>query len=484
MDFSFSRRRLFFLLCGLLAVGNLLVMNDVATLWDGAEARFVWMSLFESPRAYFPFRVVAAVSGGGVHEMLLRLPGVLLLVTAAAGVYGLVHPVLGRAATGWWLLVLATSLLIPQLAKVASGDIWSFAFQWLALAALLRYLKQPKFHWRLLSYALLLAVVWIDPLSGAVFFVLFPAWLSWKHPQGRHLWGLQPWLAVLFSGLLLGASTWLNWMRTGFFLDWAPGRYFLFNLLAILPFLGFAAAGVVDAIAKLRRGEELSLIVIAWMAAALLAQSLLLQAALTFLIARQLRGYFDANYPYRSLVKGGAILQLLFVFFLAMGAMLYGFGEFGGVGFRSAMAVGAIYWMAGFIAVIGLFGMQRRFVWGGTLFGGLLTVMLFWVQLYPLVESRRNVPQRLADATAGQPCRLVDPAAGPSNEQVYLQAACRSLEVLPASADAALLPGGALIAPAELPTRLEGVGDSLRIVGWNDIGRPVQWWVLRAEKPE
>ncbi len=470
-----SGRSLFFTLAGAVLLFNLLLMNDVATLWDGAEARFVWQSLFEPAPGYFPHGVTALVSGGALREFWLRLPGLLLLLGGGGAVFGMLAPVLGRPATGWWLLVLGASLLIPQLAKVASADVWSFAFQWTALAALIRFLKQPGWPWRVSFYLLLLGAMWVDPLSSAFFFILFSGWLYWKHPQGKRLGSLQPWLAVVFSGLLVWGSAWLNWQRTGFYIDWAPGRYLLLNLLAVLPFLGFAAAGVFDAIAKRRRGEELALILTVWLVAALLAQSLLLQAGLAFLVAKQLQLYFEPNYPYRSWVRAGAVIHLLLVFFLAMGLMLYGFDQFGGVGFRAAMAFGVVYWMTGLVGVIGLFGMNRRFAWGGTILSGLLAATLFWVQLYPLIESRRDVPQRLAAAAAGADCHLVEPAAGPSNERLYLRAACAELEVTAAEQAGAgvwIVPAGSL--PAETVAQ-----DTSVIKGWNDLGREVGWRVVR-----
>jgi len=475
-----SKRGVFFTLSAAVLLANLLVMNDVATLWDGAEARFVWQSLFEPGAAYFPHGATALFSGGTVRAFWLRLPGVLLGLLAAAGVYAILHPVLGRRATRWWLLTLGASLLIPQLAKVAAGDIWSFVFQWAAAAALVRFLKQPLLQWRILFYLLLLPAIWADPVSSTLFFTLFPALLNWRHPQGRRLRSLQPWLAAILAALLLwSAGAWMNWQRAGFYFTWAPGRYLLFNFLAFLPFLGFAIAGIADAVGKMRRGEELSLLFICWVVSALLVQSLLLQAGLAFLVGKQLHLYFQANYPYRSWVRAGAVIHLILVFFLIMGLMLYGFGQFGGLGFRAAMGFGAVYWMAGFIAVIGLFGMNRRFVWGGTVFGTLAAVLLFWLQLYPLIESRRDVPKRLAAAAAGAECRLAASSGTPGNEALYLRAACEQLLVVPVDELPEDTGESVWILPVDTMSAGAALEEAEVIKGWDDKGREVSWWVVR-----
>ncbi|MEO0341166.1 MAG: hypothetical protein AAF242_18370, partial [Bacteroidota bacterium] len=71
--------------------------------------------------------------------------------------------------------------------------------------------------------------------------------------------------------------------------------------------------------------------------------------------------------------------------------MLGGFFVFRGAGFRSGLAFSSVYWMLSFVLVIGLYGLNRRFIYTGGLLIGLLTTTLFCLQVYPLLENQRIV---------------------------------------------------------------------------------------------
>lgn len=382
--------RVFCGLVGAICVINMLVMNDVASLWGGAEAALANSNGAEA-QSYLPAIIQKmiwnAVDG---NLFIYRMPGVVWLLGAAVGFYFIARPLLGERTAALTLLVAGASLGIPQLAKIATPDAWILALHALAYVLMLRFLKQPRTAWRIAFYAVVLPAGLVHSYATLILFCVAPAVLYFRHPQGKRLWALQPWTAAIVAfgiAWLTGAAQWNPpWFFAGFF----QSPYWLVALLGFLPFTGFVLSGLRDYVPKLRKGDETALIVLVWIGAGLLAGSPVAGVALALLIARQMDAYFHPNYPYATVVQTGAVLHLILVFFGAMGLMLGGLYYFEGVGFRAGLAVGAAYWSMSFLGVIGLYGKQRRLVIGGPILAGALAVLLFWLQAFPILESRRQ----------------------------------------------------------------------------------------------
>ncbi len=389
--------RIFLYLAGFFLLANLLIMNDVTSLWDGAEALLAWRALNQVPGHAPQELLQAAIIGAdGIPHFRMRLPGALLLIFSFVVFWLAGRKLFGREVVLNTLLLLGASLLAPNLAKVAAGDIWAMLSQWLAFVIMLRFLKQPVLLWRLAFYFFLLLAIWVQPINALIFLLGSGAFLYFLHPQGKRLRGLNPWLAALAFFLPLYYSGLTTFSQEGFLFGFRSGRFLLGNLIGILPFLGFVLAGLRETAQRLRRREEMALVNAAGILFALPGHSLALQGILAFLAARQLRSYFDPRYPYAPIVKTGALLHLVAAFCVLTMLMMAGFFQFQGAGFRAMLAAGGIYWMCSFIAVIGLFGPNRRYLLGGMSLGGLLLTMLFWLQANPLLESRRGWVRTLA----------------------------------------------------------------------------------------
>lgn len=397
-----TRFRAFIGISALLFLANLLIMNDLTTFWDGAETVMVSRALWqEKPLVLFPDIVLGALlSGTHLSGFLLRLPAAVGLLLSFLGFYWLGRPVYGRETVVYTLLVMGASFLIPLTGKLATGDAWLLGAHLLGYQSLILFLKQPVARWRWLFYGFLLLGAWIHPLSTLIFLPGVATIIFFLHPQGRRLVGLNPWLAALLIGLAFYLAGWLEPERGGFLLGFGAmpfGRFALVLVLGLLPFSGFWIAGLWDAFQKVRQGEELSQLVFAWLLFGIVAQSPAAEAALAFLAAKQLVLFFDSRYPHRDIVRTVSVLHLILIFFGITFLLLTGFMEFQGVGFRSAMAFGAVYWIFSFLSVIGMFGLTRRLVVGGTVLSGLAGFLLFWVQVYPLWEGERNLPRRLVE---------------------------------------------------------------------------------------
>lgn len=358
---------------------NLFIANDAAIIWSGPEAWRIWQLDYSTDQLF-----------------LLRLPGPIFMILGMTLFWLLGRKIFGERSSLFAVVILGTSLLVPNLAKQAILDTWVLTFQIGSLLGLLLYLKQPKLQWQLLFYTSLLPSLWLAPLNSLLTFGLMSTAFYFLHPQGKRLWKLMPWLAIalIFGGLYLSGQ--LHWATDGFFIAYLSKAFYknlAFQLLAFLPFMGFVISGLWELVQKVKKKEEFSIILLCWVFAAIAGQSLLFSVALALLVAKQMDAYFVKHYPYRSMVKTGFILHLLLAFFGICFLMMRGFYEFKGMGFRAALAFGALYWMPALIAVIGLYGRNRRFVLGGTIFSAAMATLFFWVQLYPLLYTRLNWPE-------------------------------------------------------------------------------------------
>lgn len=490
-----SKRFNFFLGLGvLLSLINVFIMNDVATVWSGAEAQLIRSGVDGSLPYFLPAIVQSALTGDLTFQAFLsRLPGAVLLLLSALVYYILARPIFGKVTTALTLLTWSATLVLANIGKIATADSWLFFSQLLAWVATLRYLKQPREQWRILTFAALLLALWLHPFSTIVVFSLSSWWLYRFHPNGYRLQQVNPWIVLAAGGIALFILGQWEWQRPAYvmaFFSMPYHHFLLILLLAILPVLGFFLGGLRDTFQKLRKKEELAIITSAWLIGGLAGQSLLVFAAAGLIIAKQLMLYFEPHYPHRSLVRAGAVLHLAGAFFGITVLMIFSFGEFGALGFRSALALGALYWMLSFISVIGLYGPNRRLVWGGSLLSGILFSLIFWLQYYPLLETRRNWPQRLEVSTqqmgiTTQSNLYVHQLPLQEREKAHLYLEPLFKKVIFTDDPEQLLefyrnaPGNAFFVPAAATEELGTISDSVRVQGWSDRLKALDYLLIR-----
>ncbi len=294
----------------------------------------------------------------------------------------------GESRKNLLLAVLMSSLAFQWIAPWMSGDLWLMtALAGYGMTAVL-HLKRPAtgYVWSNLFFGLLgIWVAWLPAVAGMA---SFWAVLRFGHPFGKRLNGLYVW-ALWLPAVLAGASGKLPYSPEFFFAAWpwagaswpdlpalmtaytgaermTPAWYFLWQLLALLPWLGFLAAGLYEWSLRLRKREEMSLVAGAFLVAGLLSFSFLTQWAFALLIARQLEGYAQKNYPYEKTVKGFAILQLVFSFALIFAAVLLGVLATEG-GFGTWAVKGLLWWVPAVVGVLGLFMRKPLMYIGGPL---------------------------------------------------------------------------------------------------------------------
>lgn len=392
--------RVFSGLVAIFFLAGLLALNDTTSIWSGAEAWTLWQALSETPNSWLTAFLHAAYDDGPLSIFYLRFFGIFFFLLTLVGSFFIGKKLFGKNTIWLALLLLGASLLVPNVAKRASADIYLFSSQVLFGMSTLVYLKAPADPWKWLWWGSLWLSFIIEPLGSLLFAIPFILVLMRSHPQSAALRKWPVWLPALAGLAILTALQPGRWMDPGLSFGWLRSgylKYLAWQGGAILPFIGFVIAGIRDLFYKVKRGEEFSLLITAWILSALLAQSITLSWVLAILAAKQMQLYFNPKYPFAAWVRGPAILQLVLAFFIIALGMIYGFWAFRGIGFRSLVAAGGLYWGMGLLGVIGLYGFNHRLVIGGPVLAGVLLVLLSWLQLGPILESKRSWGPEIID---------------------------------------------------------------------------------------
>ncbi len=323
----------------------------------------------------------------------IRVPGVLVLLLSCWGMFHFGKKIFGKQTITITLLTLISSFLIPLSGKFATADIWLFAAQTLSTIFLILYLKQPIFKWHIWHALAVLSGILIEPVSTIVFTLLLCVFFYFLHPNGKVLkncWGFLLTIPIALGLYFGGIFSYnfnslpilnINYQSTSIL------NYFTAIIIGILPWFVFFPAALKNMIIRFRKREELAIITCGWLLASIFSFSLATQAILALLIAKQVIGYFDKNYPYENWVKTTSILHLGFALFAAIYWMIIWWEKYTGDGFRPAMWTSFLYWSGCLVAFLGLYGKNQKSIIVGLTMAGLLTSYLFWSQVFPLWGS-------------------------------------------------------------------------------------------------
>lgn len=325
------------------------------------------------------------------HPFLLRLPGLLFFAAGMGITYWLGRKFFGAGAVMLALMIMASSPLLSNSFKWATGDAWIWFLLIATSLGMLGFLKQPRWYWRLLVWGSWTAALAIQPLEALAGVMAIAVIWRFRHPKGKNLDGLYLW----FIGPAVTAAVW--WWRgsglTGMDFLWSwtsghvPGGYGL-QILGVFPWVGFLAAGAVDLVRNRSKGEELTVLLSGLAIGALLSNTLFLQWAFALLAAKQLQRFFEPGYPNGNIVKTLTVLQLVAWLLLGIGGLVYGYSQTGAQGFRAGMSLIMAFWIPGFFGVVGLFGKHHRLMTLGLAFGALLLTLAFWQNIHALLLVR------------------------------------------------------------------------------------------------
>lgn len=388
-----SRYRFFLWMCSFFALAGLFIGLDVMTIWPGAEAYSLDLALSNERASYLPAYLNSLLiePGAALFEkadlffLFPRILSAFFMIATAVLFYRWGQPLFGKTTVQLQLLLLAASLWLPFHGKVATADsllLFSHVGLWLSLIFVIR---SGLLRYQLYAGVFALVGGIIAPVSTLVLVVL----LSLSFIKRISLQDIvkRAWPAFLtpLVGFLSAPST--DWTYFGL-----SSQHLLFAVLGTLPFIGFAVAGMRDAIYKFLKGEELALIYLGLLVAGLVSGSPLFAFGLCLIAGKQLQLYFSPGYPWNNWVRGPAILHLIFALIGCFLLLMGGFITFRGDGYRAFLGMIAAYWIFSLFGVLGIYGMRRDFTIGGVVLSGILATLFFWVQVYPYYETERNWP--------------------------------------------------------------------------------------------
>lgn len=294
--------RIFFLL--LLVI--LLIHNDHISLWEQDEAAYAgfarrmistgdwlipdypWSFIHRKTPLHF-WNITISFLFFGESNFALRLSSALSIWLIYFALYRMGKSIFGELETRIALVVLATSLMVNSLGKIAVTDGTLLLFNTLSALALVRHMHLGA-NWKntgLFWFSIAMALLVKGPL--VVLFIGFFAFLLLIfHPQRFRLLSLHPWFFIplaLLPLLLWGRLAWLR--DDGIFISWLldwyvlkringsvfgqtapPGAYFLLISVAFLPYLFWQPLMWRTVIREALRKNTQCLILVLWFVAA------------------------------------------------------------------------------------------------------------------------------------------------------------------------------------------------------------------------
>ncbi|MFT5384664.1 MAG: hypothetical protein ACI8X3_001660 [Saprospiraceae bacterium] len=414
LETTFSDRyKGFLVLLGVLTLISLLVMNDFTTMLESEEAFNILqvqhqladsatqsLAPFPNTSQFLIYKII------GFSPFWIRISNVVVFLLLLLGIRVWGAKVFGKRQIITFMVLILSSFLMISLAKFAVADIPLCAFHMMSMAFLVICMKQPKLKWQIVYGLFVMGSFLVQPTGAVIYGLGLLAYMLLFHKDGKNL--LQPLIIGIWIGLgtlfyFLGG---FEWSMEGFIFSYRSGPYghvlcwkefFTWQVIGILPWLGFLPAALWDLFQKLRKKEEMAIILFGWLLFSIISHAVILQLCLLFLISKQVENYFKPNYPYKNLIKTFSILNLVCTFFVLIALMLGGFAAMHNIGFRSTAAFSGIYWVFGFIAIIGLFSDSRRFIIGGFGLAGSFSLFLFWLQINPIVNRFRDISIQLLD---------------------------------------------------------------------------------------
>lgn len=369
-----------------LLITNLLINNGVIEFWD-VESNHLKISAESGAPQNLPSLILSELIQITTDKFLLRIPGILILLLSFYGIYNLGKRVFGQETILYTLLVLATSLLTLNLAKFSTSDIWLFSGHTLTVLSLILYIKQPIQKWKMTGLAAVTLGCLINPLSTFLLLLITGFFLYFLHPNGKRINDLVLWNLPVLAGFILSffgiflyessATEFMNQSQINIF------KYLIIIFLGILPWFTFFPSALWNMAKRFKQREELAIITFCWTIGSIFSFSAASQVVFALIIAKQIQGFFDKNYPYENMVKSSALMHLGVILFGAIYLIMISWENLKGAGFRAAMMTTLFYWIGCLISFIGLYGKNKKMIVGGLSIAGLLASYFFWTKAFP-----------------------------------------------------------------------------------------------------
>lgn len=204
-----SKRFLIALCC--LVVTTLFVNNHLVSLWDEDEAAYAGFALemvttgdwvvpeypYSTIHRKTPLHfwgIAMSYQLFGVNTWAVRWSSVLAILLTCWLVYRWGRTLYGEKIATHAAVILATTVQLPLMGKIAFTDATLLATQTAAMLALLNYLKAPAWRWNVALWAsMALGILTKGP---PIILLVGGTWvlLALFHPKRKYLIGTHPWL--------------------------------------------------------------------------------------------------------------------------------------------------------------------------------------------------------------------------------------------------------------------------------------------------
>lgn len=283
----------------------LFVHNSHISLWDqdeGAYAGFAhrmmktgdwlvpefpWSFIHRKTPLHF-WNIALSYLLFGENNFAVRFSSALSIWLLFVAVYRYGRSLFGEVEARLSMLVLATSLFVISLAKVAVTDATLLLFSTLAAFAVLQHFKQKSWLNTVLFWVWIALALMVKGPPILIFLGFFAVLLLVFHPERKKLFGLHPWFFLplaLVPLYLWGSAAWQK--DDGVFITWlidwyvlkrvggsvlgqsAPfGTHFLFLIVVFLPYLVFQPKMWLESFKEAWRKNSDYMVLVLWFIAA------------------------------------------------------------------------------------------------------------------------------------------------------------------------------------------------------------------------
>lgn len=435
----------------LLLAASLLIGNATTALWDQDEAAYAGFARrmllgegswvvpeypYSQPHRKPPMAfwlMAGSYAALGINEFAARLPSTLSVAGSAACLWFFGGFLVGRRTARLAAIVLASSLFVLNMGKIALTDGVLLACQTVAALALLRGAVRPSWGafvvlWSAVAVGVLVKGPPILILVGGMFLFLLVF-----HRRRRNLVHLHPWLGLplaLLPTIIWLSLAWQEDQRYVLFLGYwyiarrvggsvfgqvgLPGTHLLIMFVALLPWTAYLPAALRDVARGLWKRRLAAVLLASWLfggwvlweipASKLPTYALGAYPALALLIARVITQYTrrPPTWERDRLLRFGFSAQIVAAVLAAAALTAMGFW----VAEPWAKLLGVAPAAVLLIVVVAALRIARRRSQDDVAFllasGGLIAHLLFWATIVPGMDSLRGAPRALAHLVASR----------------------------------------------------------------------------------
>lgn len=225
----------FIWLVGILLTVNLLLRNHQVSLWEEDEAAYMgfalqmletgdwlepsyqWSTIHRKTPLHI-WTIACSFKCFGYNEFALRLPSVMAVLLCILVLYRCSIPIWGPTVAQKAAIILACSIQIPLMGKIAFTDATLLLFETIALLSLLNFLHRPHWKWNM--------ALWISIAAGImtkgppIVLIVGGLWvlLAIFHPLRKNLIRTHPWIWAWFAAAPFAAWCYLSYQQD--YLNW------------------------------------------------------------------------------------------------------------------------------------------------------------------------------------------------------------------------------------------------------------------------